>query len=277
MKNYYKDVVKGFGEEWTKFNYSETSFKEQKKILDSYFEIFPWNLVSKDKSIGIDIGCGSGRWANFISEKTNKLILLDASKSALEVAKRNLSKKNNVSFLNQSAGEIELENNSIDFAYSLGVLHHIPDTKGALREINRILKEGSPFLVYLYYNFDNKPLFYKIIWMLTNPLRLIISRLPFKLKFFTSQIIAFLVYFPLARLSKLFEKIGFSSKNFPMSQYKDLSLYVMRTDALDRFGTRVEKRFSKQQIQKMLEDCNFEDIKFSDNAPYWCCVGYKKK
>ena len=62
-----------------------------------------------------------------------------------------------------------------------------------------------------------------------------------------------------------------------MSQYKDLSLYVMRTDALDRFGTRVEKRFSKQQIQKMLEDCNFEDIKFSDNAPYWCCVGYKKK
>ena len=277
MKNYYKDVVKGFGEEWTKFNYSESSLKEQEKILESYFEIFPWNLVSKDKSIGIDIGCGSGRWANFISEKTNKLILLDASNSALEVAKRNLSKKNNVSFLNQSAGEIELENNSIDFAYSLGVLHHIPDTKGALMEINRILKEGSPLLLYLYYNFDNKPLFYKIIWMLTNPLRLIISRLPFKLKFFTSQIIAFLVYFPLARLSKLLEKIGLSSKNFPMSQYKDLSLYVMKTDALDRFGTRVEKRFSKQQIQKMLEDCNFEDIKFSDNAPYWCCVGYKKK
>ena len=59
-----------------------------KNILNSYFKIFPWELIDKNKSVGIDIGCGSGRWANFISEKTNKLILLDASSTALEVAKK---------------------------------------------------------------------------------------------------------------------------------------------------------------------------------------------
>ncbi len=277
MKNYYKDVVESFGEEWTKFNYSNSSLEEQKNIFDSYFKIFPWQLINENNSIGIDVGCGSGRWANFISDKTKKLICLDASKAALEVAKNNLKNKDNVEFLNQSAGDIKLDNNTIDFAYSLGVLHHIPDTKGSLNEINRILKPGSPFLVYLYYNFDNRPFFYKIIWMITNPLRFLISRLPFKLKFFVSQVIALLIYYPLARLNSLLKKININSKNFPMSQYSNLSLYVMRTDSLDRFGTRVEKRFSKKEIHKMLEDCNFENIKFSDEAPYWCCIGYKKK
>ena len=277
MKNYYKDVVEGFGKEWTKFNYSNSSIEEQKNILNSYFKIFPWELIDKSKSVGIDIGCGSGRWAYFISEKTSKLILLDASSSALEVAKKNLEKKDNVSFLNQSVGEIKIIDNSIDFAYSLGVLHHIPDISNGLREINRIIKPGSPLLLYLYYNFDNKPIYYKMIWMVTNPLRFVISRLPFKIKFLISQTIAFFIYFPLARLSKLLKKLGFNTENFPMNQYQDLSLYVMRTDALDRFGTKIEKRFSRKQIQKILEESNFENIKFSEDAPYWCCVGYKKK
>lgn len=277
MKNYYKDVVDSFGEEWTKFNYSNSSIEEQKNILNSYFKIFPWELIDKNKSVGIDIGCGSGRWANFISEKTNKLILLDASSTALEVAKKNLEKKNNVSFLNQSVGEIKIRDNSIDFAYSLGVLHHIPDISSGLKEINRIIKPGSPLLLYLYYNFDNKPLYYKMIWIVTNPIRFVVSRLPFKIKFLISQLIASLIYLPLARLSKLFKKLGLKTENFPMNQYQDLSFYVMRTDALDRFGTRVEKRFSKKQIQKILEESNFENIKFSEDAPYWCCVGYKKK
>ncbi len=277
MKNYYKDVVESFGEEWTKFNYSNSSIAEQENILNSYFKIFPWELIDKSKSVGIDIGCGSGRWAYFISEKTNKLILLDASTSALEVAKKNLEKKKNVSFLNQSVGEIEILDNSIDFAYSLGVLHHIPDISSGLKEINRIIKPGSPLLLYLYYNFDNKPFYYKMIWMVTNPLRFVISRLPFKIKFLISQLIAFFIYFPLARLSKLLKKLNFNTENFPMNQYQDLSLYVMRTDALDRFGTRIEKRFSRKQIQNILEESNFENIKFSEDAPYWCCVGYKKK
>ncbi|MDC2998498.1 class I SAM-dependent methyltransferase [Candidatus Pelagibacter sp.] len=277
MKNYYKDVVEGFGKEWTKFNYSNSSIAEQKNILNNYFKIFPWDLIDKSKSVGIDIGCGSGRWAYFISEKTSKLILLDASSSALEVAKKNLEKKDNVSFLNQSVGEIKITDNSIDFAYSLGVLHHIPDISNGLREINRIIKPGSPLLLYLYYNFDNKPVYYKVIWMVTNPLRFVISRLPFKVKFLISQVIAFFIYFPLARLSKLLKKLGLNTENFPMNQYQDLSLYVMRTDALDRFGTKIEKRFSRKQIQKILEESNFENIKFSEDAPYWCCVGYKKK
>ena len=105
-----------------------------------------------------------------MADSTKELILLDPSIQALDVAKKNLNKKKNIKFLNQSVGEISLEDSSIDFAYSLGVLHHIPDINSALKEINRILKPNAPFLVYLYYSFDNKPKFYKLIWMMTNQL-----------------------------------------------------------------------------------------------------------
>ena len=276
MKNYYKKVVNDFGKEWTEFDHLNASKDEQEKIYNSYFKIFPWKDINKQNSVGIDIGCGSGRWAKFVADNTKELILLDASNKALEIAKKNLYDKKNVKFINQSVGKIELNDNSLDFAYSLGVLHHIPDIKSALKEINRILKPKAPFLIYLYYNFDNRPKFYIFCWKLTIPIRYFISRLPFKIKFFLCQIIAFFIYFPLARVSKLLKNFGISIKNIAMSQYADLSFYIMRNDALDRFGTRVEKRFSKNEINKIFKECDFDEIKFSEEPPYWCAVAKKR-
>jgi len=50
----------------------------------------------------------------------------------------------------------------------------------------------------------------------------------------------------------------------------------MRTDALDRFGTRVEQRFTRAEIQKMMEKSGLERITFSPDLPFWCAVGYRK-
>ena len=37
-----------------------------------------------------------------------------------------------------------------------------------------------------------------------------------------------------------------------------------------------EKRFTKEQIKKMMINSDFENIKFSNEPPYWCVVGTKK-
>lgn len=50
----------------------------------------------------------------------------------------------------------------------------------------------------------------------------------------------------------------------------------MRTDALDRFGTRLEQRFSAREIKEMMTDADLEDIRFSDMAPFWCVVGRRR-
>ena len=50
----------------------------------------------------------------------------------------------------------------------------------------------------------------------------------------------------------------------------------MRTDALDRFGTKLEKRFTKKEIKSMLLKSGFVDIQFSENTPYWVALAWKK-
>ena len=50
----------------------------------------------------------------------------------------------------------------------------------------------------------------------------------------------------------------------------------MKTDSLDRFGTKLEKRFTKKEIEKMLLDVGFVEITFSENTPYWVAIGWKK-
>ena len=84
-----------------------------------------------------------------------------------------------------------------------------------------------------------------------------------------------MIYFPLARFALASEKLGVDVSNFPLTDYRRKSLYFMKTDVLDRFGTRVEKRFSKDEIQSMLQEVGFRDTKFSQNMPFWVSISHK--
>lgn len=269
-------TVKGFGKEWKYFDQTALKLAEKITLFENYFKIFPWHLLPPSGGIGMDVGCGSGRWATMVAPRVEKLYLLDASEEALAVAKKNLAYCSNVEFIGKPITQTLYLENALDFAYSLGVLHHLPDTSLALSAILKILKPGAPFLLYLYYNFDNRPWFYRTLWKLSEGLRYLLSRSPFWLRVAVSEIVARLCYWPLARMAYLLEKGNKLPKAWPLAFYRDKSLYTMRTDALDRFGTRLEKRFSKKEIQTLLEKAGFERITFSTSAPYWCAVAFKK-
>ena len=46
-------------------------------------------------------------------------------------------------------------------------------------------------------------------------------------------------------------------------------------DALDRFGTRLEHRFSRSELQAMMERCGLIDIRFREEMPHWVACGIK--
>lgn len=268
------ETVESFGEEWDYFDQSELDAEEKGTIFNDYFGIFPWSLLP-EKATGFDLGCGSGRWAALVAEKVGKLNCIDPSSKALEVAKKNLSLNTNVDFYLAGVESIPLLDNSQDFGYSLGVLHHIPDSSAALKSCVKKLKPGAPFLLYLYYAFDNRSIWYRGLWFITNYLRKFITILPESLKRVTTDVIAIIVYYTLARLSLLLDFLGFNVGSIPLSYYRDKSFYTMRTDARDRFGTSLEQRFTQKQIVKMMQDAGLTQINFSDGAPYWCVTGIK--
>jgi len=165
--------------------------------------------------------------------------------------------------------------NSQDFGYSLGVLHHVLDTPGAVSALASCLKPGAPLLLYLYYAFDNRPAWYKGLWKASELIRNGVSRLPFRGRYMVSQVIAATVYWPLARTAAFAEAVGIHAEHFPLAFYRHLSFYTMRTDALDRFGTRLENRFARSQIVSLMTDAGFRNVRFSAKTPYWCAVAIK--
>lgn len=267
-------TVEGFGEEWSRFDQSSLEEAERLQIFESYFSIFPWETLPEN-AVGFDLGCGSGRWAKSVAPRVGKLICIDASGEALKVAEKNLSDRSNCEFHNASVADMPLAENSMDFGYSLGVLHHIPDPFDGIRRCVGKLKNGAPFLIYLYYAFDNRPAWFRALWQISDVFRKGISSLPTGIKHFVSDVIALTIYYPLARTAFLLEKLGANVSSFPLSIYRDKSFYTMRTDALDRFGTRLEYRFTKKQIEKMLIEAGLRNIRFSNETPFWCAVGFK--
>ena len=274
LKNLDAATVKSFGDEWSLYDQSGLSVGEAQRIFDEYFSVFPWDDLPKNAT-GFDMGCGSGRWAKLIAPRVGHLHCIDPS-SALDVARSALTSCANVSFHSASVDDYPLPFGSQDFGYSLGVLHHVPDTAGAIRTCVDLLKPGAPFLIYLYYAFDNRSMLFKMTWRCSDILRRTVCKMPSKLKHLVTNVLATLIYFPLARFSLVAERLGFEVDSIPLSYYRNHSFYTMRTDARDRFGTPLEQRFTRQEIMAMMSAAGLDKVRFSEHAPYWCAVGIKR-
>lgn len=272
MRNIDPATVTGFGKEWAAFDQSALPKDDLHDQFEDYFSIFPFEKLAPDAE-GFDLGCGSGRWAREVAPRVGALHCIDPAAEALAVARRQLANCRNVDFHLAAVDAIPLEDRSQDFGYCLGVLHHIPDTATGLKDAVRKLKIGAPFLVYIYYALDNRPIWFRALWRFADAGRKVISRMPFAAKRVVSELIAATVYWPLARGAWFFEKLGADVRNWPLNWYRAGSYYRMRTDALDRFGTRLEQRFTKTEIEAMMRDAGLDQIRFSDGAPYWVALG----
>jgi ubiquinone/menaquinone biosynthesis C-methylase UbiE len=273
-QNIDKETVDSFGEEWTKFSSFDTA--EIERMGNEYFDLLASTNVNKDSYV-LDVGCGTGRWSYYLSSRVKFIEAIDPSDAVFSAVKLT-SDKENIRVTKAGVDNIPFDHNSFDFIFSLGVLHHLPDTESALSKIFQKIKPGGYFLVYLYYNLDNRGTIYKGIFKLSNGIRKVISQMPKIVKQVLAEIIAFTVYLPFVFFARICKAI-FPGKDFykkiPLSYYHNKSLTIIRNDSLDRFGTPLEKRFSRKEIENMLKTAGFTNIVFSEKTPYWHCIARK--
>jgi SAM-dependent methyltransferase len=271
-QNLDQQVIDSFGLEWTAFDYAES---ETEEALDSQFSAYctPVDLsqFNAQSSVAADFGAGSGRWASRLLPNFSLVYALEPSDGAIKVLKKKFSKESRMKILQETIGANSIPAGSLDLGMSLGVLHHVPDTGLAINDVASKIKGGGVFLCYLYYKLENKPLYYRGLFWTSNSLRWVISRLPYVLRRLIAQVIAVAVYLPLARTSKLFGNKGKDVSNLPLHHYANMPFVMLQNDALDRFGTRLEQRFSKKEITEMLGSAGFDlsTLKFSDVEPFW--------
>ena len=155
-------------------------------------------------------------------------------------------------------------------------MHHTDSIRRSLEKVCTLLKPKAYILLYIYYNFDNRSLLFRVVWTMSNIVRLVVSKLPNRVKYIVADTLAALVYYPLAKASALAESFGFNVSSIPLSTYRKYSFKTMRTDSLDRFGTRIEHRMSKNQLEFELSRLGFTNIKFSQKVPFWTVYAVKE-
>jgi SAM-dependent methyltransferase len=270
--NFDQDAMNSFSEEWKKFNYMNSEFDSD---LDSQFNAYTspidLSIFNHKTSIAADFGAGSGRWTSRILKHFSLIFAIEPSEGAIEVLREKFLGESKVTVLKESIGRNSIPDESLDFAMSLGVLHHVPDTSQGLKDISKKIKPGGSFLCYLYYSLEGKSSMYRNLFVVSNLIRRLISNLPYVARKVLSGLIALIVYYPLARLSKYAQNRGKDVSNFPLHHYAEMPFIMMQNDALDRFGTRLEQRFSKDAISEMLELAGFDlsTLVFSEKEPYW--------
>ena len=253
-------TINSFSNEWESY---PKILPEHRAEFETYFDIVDRNLLQDARCL--DLGCGIGRWSYHVHEKTERLVLVDASR-AIFIARRNLRHADKAIFVRADLRELPFRKDAFDFLFCLGVLHHLEEN---CLDLTRML---APFaerlLVYLYYALDNRPWHYGALLVLVDFVRRCFIRIKSEsLRTGLSRFMAWTVYRPLILLGGFMNLFGLG-KHVPLYDgYKNSTTTRLAQDVYDRFFTPIEQRVSKAQIMTLSD--TFSSIEFSSNLPFW--------
>ncbi len=136
------------------------SYKEKMEWIlkvESYIYDLLTDEVLNNKLV-LEVGCGQGITTILSSSKCANIVGLDISKKSLHEARRGINELevSNALLINADAESLPFPDNCFDIVYSLGVLHHTPDTQKSINEIHRVLKPGGKTIVMLYKAYNPK-------------------------------------------------------------------------------------------------------------------------
>ncbi|PJE59440.1 MAG: hypothetical protein COU84_00845 [Candidatus Portnoybacteria bacterium CG10_big_fil_rev_8_21_14_0_10_43_39] len=128
-----------------KEKYRQSGKRDFERYISSDRELGNFFKNSREK-ICLELGCGNGRMTEFLAGVFKLVWAIDISSEMIKLAKKRLSRFNNIEYLINSGEEIDLDDNSIDFIFSYAVLQHLPNkkmVKNILKEFYRIIKKNG--------------------------------------------------------------------------------------------------------------------------------------
>ncbi len=268
------DLKHSFNFQWKKWN--KLQFEDQniglpmewhtKKMFHSITDFK--DEMNKDK-IFLDIGAGSGRFADILIENGSKVICIEVSNSVDQIYE-NLNKNHKNALIIQSDFEnLPIKNSSIDHAFSIGVLHHSKNPEAAFSETYRVLKKNGSFAVSVYSKDSpyNEPLVF--FWRkIFNLLKYLFSYYPVLIY----SLIVVNIYFFIAKIFK-FKGLGiFRYSIFPALIYKDKNWSLL--DTFDLLSHKFASCHTDLEVTKWFEKNSFIDLK-KTKWPGCCYKGYK--
>lgn len=144
-----QEYVASFGEEWHLFkDVKNTRPLMSKDEMHQYMGLKKEDIENKEV---VEIGCGAGPYLDMSAREfhAKHIIGVDLSR-AVDAAYENVGHLENITIIQANLFNLPLRKKSFDVVYSLGVLHHTPDTHKAFQAISPFVKPKGLLSIWLY-------------------------------------------------------------------------------------------------------------------------------
>jgi SAM-dependent methyltransferase len=178
-----------FGFQWNKFAHVQLdSFTGKHESRDTFVEKTGFDLAEARGRLFLEAGSGAGRFVDVVSAHGGEIVGVDLS-SAVNAAFASIGARPGVHIVQADIFSLPFRAETFDRIYSIGVLHHTPDTRRAFEALVPLLKAGGEIAIWVY---DKYSPFRKV----TDGIRLITRRLPKRVTLALSTIAVPLYYIP---------------------------------------------------------------------------------
>lgn len=250
--------VDSFSFEWNKF------YDVQMDILNNtdesektFISKTGWKPEDLKGKLILDVGIGAGRFADVVSRWGGEVVGIDLS-FAVEAAFKNLGHRKNVHIIQADIFRLPLKEGSFDIVYSIGVLHHTPNTEKAFKTIISFLKKSGECSVYIYPKNSNH--------IMSDLWRKITTRLPVQIVYFLSW-----VSVPLYHVYKIPLLGALLYFIFPISMHHKSKARWL--DTLDWYAPKYQWKHTYEEVVKWFRVSGFQDIL---TLPFPVCIRGKK-
>jgi len=137
-------TAQSFGVQWTTFDVARDA--EDEAVFRAKTGLSPKEISGKRV---LDAGCGGGRYARIAARYGAEVHAVDLSQAVGRAAEL-LREFPNAHVIQADLGKLPFPNGCFDAVYSIGVLHHTPDTRATMRAVIRHLAPGGTLSIWLY-------------------------------------------------------------------------------------------------------------------------------
>jgi len=236
-------TMASFGYEWNAFDEVRD---EDDRLAAIYFRDL--DLAALAGGLGLDAGCGKGRFSRVLAPHLDALVALDGS-SAVEAAARNLERFPNVAVVRADLRSAPFAPGSFDFIACLGVLHHLDDPHEGFERLVEYLAPGGRLLLYLYSRPSSFGWRWAALAVATVVRRLTVKMAPARLRALCRPV-AWVLYAGVVLPGRVGARFGFGPlARLPMDAYRDMPVRSLVLDTFDRLSAPVEHRYAWSDLE----------------------------
>jgi SAM-dependent methyltransferase/uncharacterized protein YbaR (Trm112 family) len=262
-----KKTAESFAYEW-KYIYKENDY--EKNNFFHFLSPFLGEQDLKGKTT-LDIGCGSGRFTKWAALSETEISFGTDLGETVEVAYGLTKDLPNVCIVQADIYAMPFHQ-VFDIAYSIGVLHHLPEPQVGFSKLPNVLKPSGKMLIWVYNRRNNARALY-----FYEPLRSLLKKLPKPLLYKLCYIPGGAVH-GINLFGKWLGEIGFPKleAQLPFAYYRHFPFNMKLNDAFDVLATPKSNYYYVEEIKKWFTDAHLQSIDaYEHKEAGITCIGTK--